>query len=171
MAFLKKEHRLKIGLTTTGTNQVEVLKKALNIVVDGTQLFDIFQVTYNFLDQSLQAIYADLILQKKQIVIKEALANGRVFRNKSYTHYNKMYGVLESFSKKYKVGVDAISLQYCAQTLPKSIILSGASNSIQLQENLKLNTFTLVSNEIEQLNSFKVLPELYWNERKELQWN
>lgn len=171
LAFLKREHNLKIGLTTTGTNQVEVIKKALTVLVDGEQLFDLFQVTYNFLDQSLLAISKELISQNKSIVIKEALANGRVFRNKNYPQYNKMYATLEDLAQKHNVGVDAISLKYCEQTIPKSVILSGASATSQLKENLKINSFSLSSNEIEILNSFKVTPEFYWSERKQLQWN
>jgi aryl-alcohol dehydrogenase-like predicted oxidoreductase len=171
LAFLKREHNLKIGLTTTGTNQVEVIKKALAVLVDGEQIFDLFQVTYNFLDQSVLAISKELISQNKSIVIKEALANGRVFRNKNYPHYNKMYAILENLAQKNKVGVDAISLKYCEQTIPKSVILSGASATSQLKENLKINSFLLSSNEIEILNSFKVTPEFYWSERKQLQWN
>jgi aryl-alcohol dehydrogenase-like predicted oxidoreductase len=171
LAFLKKEYNLKIGLTTTGTNQVEVIKKALDVIVNAEQLFDVFQVTYNFLDQSLQSVYTDLILQNKSIVIKEALANGRIFRNSKYLHYNKMYSFLEILAKKYNVGLDAVSLQYCAQTIPKSIILSGASTTIQLKENLKFSTFTLSNEEIAHLNSFLITTEFYWNERKKLQWN
>ena len=171
LALLKKKYNLKIGLTTTGTNQVEVIKKALNIVVNGDELFDLFQVTYNFLDQSLQEIHEELILRKKLIVIKEALANGRVFRNKKYPHYDNAYRVLENLAKKHTVGIDAISLKYCEQTVLKSTVLSGASDIKQLKENLKLNSFTLSDKEIELLNSFKVSPEFYWKERKELEWN
>ena len=171
LALLKKEYNLKIGLTTTGTNQIEIIKKALDVLVDGEQIFDLFQVTYNFLDQSLLEVSAELIRQNKSIVIKEALANGRVFRNPKYAHYNKMYTTLESLAKKHNVGVDAVSLKYCEQTVSNSIVLSGASNTEQLQENLKLNTFSLSDGEIEVLNSFKVSPEFYWNERKKLQWN
>ncbi|MDA9339942.1 aldo/keto reductase [Polaribacter sp.] len=171
LASLKKEHNLKIGLTTTGTNQAEVIKKALNITADGASLFDSFQVTYNFLDQSLFEISEELIHQNKSIVIKEALANGRVFRNQSYPHYTKMYEVLESISKKHNVGVDAISLKYCEQTIPNSIVLSGASTNLQLKQNLQLNTFSLSNNEIELLNSFKTSKEFYWKERKQLIWN
>lgn len=171
LAFLKKEHNLKIGLTTTGTNQVEVLKKALEVVVKGNQVFDLFQVTYNFLDQSLKEISDELQSQNKSIVIKEALANGRVFRNKNYLHYDKMYATLESLAKKHNVGVDAISLKYCEQTIINSIVLSGASNSEQLEENLKMNTFSLSNDEIDLLSSYKVSTDSYWKERKELQWN
>ncbi|MCL7762473.1 aldo/keto reductase [Polaribacter sp. Z014] len=171
LAYLKKEFNLKIGLTTTGTNQVEVIKKALNVLVDGEQVFDVFQVTYNFLDQSLQKVIAELTRQNKSIVIKEALANGRVFKNESYPNYNKMYATLEGLAKKHQVGVDAISLKYCEQTIPESIVLSGASTTEQLKENLKLNYFTLSADEIEVLNTLKVDPESYWSERKQLTWN
>ena len=171
LAFLKKEHNLKIGLTTTGTNQVEVIKKALTVLIDGEQLFDVFQVTYNFLDQSVLAISDELLRQKKAIVIKEALANGRVFSNENYPQYQKMYALLESIAKKHNVGVDAIALKYCEQTMPKSIVLSGASSSKQLQENIKTTSFLLSNDDVELLKSFKVSPEFYWQERKELQWN
>jgi aryl-alcohol dehydrogenase-like predicted oxidoreductase len=171
LAFLKREHKLKIGLTTTGTNQLEVIKKALEVSINGIQVFDLFQVTYNFLDQSLQEISGELIRQNKQIIIKEALANGRVFRNPIYPHYNDMYRTLERLSKKHSVGVDAISLKYCEQTITNSIVLSGASTSEQLKENLKLHTFTLSNNDIDILNELKVTPNFYWTERKKLAWN
>lgn len=171
LASLKKEHNLKIGLTTTGANQAEVIKKALNITVDGASLFDLFQVTYNFLDQSILKVSEELIQENKSIVIKEALANGRVFRNESYPHYNKMYEVLESISKKHNVGVDAISLKYCKQTIPNSIVLSGASTIRQLQENLKADTFMLSSQDLALLDAFKTPAHYYWSERKKLTWN
>ena len=171
LAFLKKEYNLKIGLTTTGTNQVEVIKKALDIFVDGKQFFAIFQVTYNFLEQSLLEIIDELHQQNKKIVIKEALANGRVFSNKSYTHYQEMYVSLEKLSKKHNVGIDAIALKYCEQTIPKSTVLSGASNANQLKENLKINSFSLSAEDVNLLNSFKTDAEHYWSERKNLEWN
>mgnify|MGYP003664704870 FL=1 len=171
LAFLKKEYNLKIGLTTTGTNQVEVIKKALDVFVDGKQLFDVFQVTYNFLEQSLLEIIDELHQQNKEIVIKEALANGRVFSNKNYVHYQKMYASLEKLSKKHKVGIDAIALKYCEQTIPKSTVLSGASNANQLKENLKINSFSLSADDVNLLNSFKTDAEHYWSERKNLEWN
>lgn len=171
LASLKEEFNLKIGITTTGTNQVEVIKKALTVQVDGVQLFDVFQVTYNYLEQSLLKIYDELILQKKSVVIKEALANGRIFRNEKYPHYNSLYTTLEKLAGKYNVGVDAITLKFAIQTLPESKVLSGASSNKQLLENLKTNSFLLTKDEIEKLKSFKTSSDFHWKERKQLQWN
>lgn len=171
LSYLKKEHHLKIGLTTTGTNQVEVLKKALDVQVGGTQIFDLFQVTYNFLEQSLQEIAAELIQQEKTIVIKEALANGRVFKNENYQQYKLLYKALADLSQKHEVGIDAISLKYCAQRIPESTILSGASTIQQLQENLKASRFMLRTEDLSLLDAFKIPTQHYWSERKKLTWN
>ena len=54
LAKLKTDFGLKIGLTTTGENQEEVLRKALEIKTNDEALFTVFQVTYNVLEQSLR---------------------------------------------------------------------------------------------------------------------
>ncbi|CAH8282187.1 aryl-alcohol dehydrogenase-like predicted oxidoreductase [Mariniflexile fucanivorans] len=171
LAYLKSEFNLKMGISTTGENQVEVIKKALDVVVEGKSLFDTFQSTYNILDQSILSIADTLKQEGKKLILKETLANGRIFRNSNYPKYADFYNVLESLSKKYGVGVDAIALQFCAKTIPESMVLSGASTVTQLQENLKVGLFVLTEDELNQLKSFEVKPTWYWNERKELQWN
>ena len=171
LAYLKSEFNLKMGISTTGENQVEVIKKALDVVVEGKPLFDAFQSTYNILDQSILSIADTLKHEGKKLILKETLANGRIFRNSNYPKYADFYNVLESLSKKYGVGVDAIALQFCTKTIPESMVLSGASTVTQLQENLKEGLFVLTEDELNQLKSFEVKPTWYWNERKELQWN
>ena len=171
LAFLKAEYNTKIGMTTTGVNQVEVIKKALDVHVAGRPLFDAFQITYNVLDQSLERISKELAQQEKQIIIKEALANGRLFRNSNYSHYNKLYNVLDALAINYKTSVDAILLNFCAQTIPESIVLSGASNNEHLKSNEKMNAFKLSHDDLEKLMAFQIKPSQYWKERKQLNWN
>ena len=171
LAFIKQEHLLEIGITVTGANQLAIIKKVLDVTVGGQQLFDSFQVTYNMLDQSLNEISGELVRQEKKIILKEALANGRVFRNKTYKHYNNLYDKLEQLARNYGVGVDAIALQFCGQKNPSGILLSGASNIKQLQENLKFNTFRLSEDELQELAAFKIDPATYWEERTQLKWN
>ena len=171
LAFLKNEHQIEIGITTTGDNQVEVIKKALDVSVDGKQLFDAFQVTYNVLDQSLGTVSNTLFNQDKKVIIKEALANGRLFRNSSYKHYNKLYNSLEQLANEYNVGVDVIALKFCQQSIQESIVLSGASNFEHLKSNLKVNTTTLSEEALNELKNFRIDSTRYWQERKQLVWN
>lgn len=172
LLVLKNEYKIEIGITTTGTNQIDVIKKALDITVNDVQLFDAFQVTYNVLDQSLNAMDAELSSQNKKVIIKEALANGRLFRNDNFTHYNKLYDVLEELSKKHQVGIDAIALKFCQQTINNnSIVLSGASNITHLESNLKTASFELSDKDLQVLKDFQIETTNYWNERKQLNWN
>ncbi|WP_298892789.1 aldo/keto reductase [uncultured Psychroserpens sp.] len=171
LAFLKNEFSIDIAITTSGANQIEVIKKALDVSVANEQLFDAFQVTYNILDQSLYELHSELMGQNKTVIIKEAIANGRLFRNERFQNYNKLYTVLEELSEKYNVGIDAVALKFCQQTIKDSIVLSGASNVTHLESNAKVTSFKLSENDIERLKDFAVNTTNYWNERKQLNWN
>lgn len=168
---LKDLYNFKMGITTTGSNQVEVLKKALDVQVNNAQLFDAFQVSFNILDQSLLEVANDLVANGKRIIVKEALANGRLFRNTNYPVYNKLYNLLDVLARKYEVGIDAIALRFCMDTINPFMVLSGASEKFQIVENLKANQIEIEQEDIDKLKSFKVDPKVYWNERKQLSWN
>ena len=171
LAELKEEHELIIGVTTTGANQLEVLKKAMDINVNGKELFESFQVTYNIFDQSLASIAFKISSQNKFLVIKEGLANGRIFPNEKYPNYHKAYELLNSLAQKYNVGPDAIALRFCIDSIPVYKVLSGAANEQHLAENLKANNFKLEEQDVESLKELAVNPIQYWNERKLLAWN
>ncbi|NNC51270.1 MAG: aldo/keto reductase [Flaviramulus sp.] len=168
---IKKETGLHIGITTSGANQKEVIAKALQVNVNNEELFDSFQVTYNVFEQSTFSILIDVIKQGKDVVIKEALANGRVFQNEKFQHYNETYKILEQLSKKYNVGIDAIALRFVIDSLNPTYVLSGASNTKQLRENIKALTVELSKKEIKSLKSLYSAPDFYWQERSVLNWN
>ena len=168
---LKLEHNLKMGISTSGDNQVDVLKKALEITVNGQELFDAFQVTYNVFDQSLATIANDFKTTDKRLIIKEALANGRIFPNANFSHYKELYHVLNQLANKYNVGVDAIALRFCADTLSPFKVLSGAAIEEHITANSKANDFELTDDEVRLLQDFSVEPKIYWQERKRLNWN
>lgn len=168
---LKETYNIKVGLTVTGSNQAEVLQKGIDVQYNGEQLFEVFQCTYNVLDQSIYDMGYQIISEGKQLVIKEALANGRLFSNADYPGYDNLYKKVEAISRKYAVGIDAINLQFCLAKLKGAIVLSGANNPKYLEQNLKATKFQLNRKEVEQLSQFKISPKIYWEERKRLIWN
>ncbi|MEL6659322.1 MAG: aldo/keto reductase [Bacteroidota bacterium] len=171
LAELRDLHQLKIGLTTSGANHTEVLKYAAEVEVNGALLFEVFQVTYNLFDQSAAAMAYELARQGRRVVVKEALANGRIFANTAYPHYQSAYSILEKLAQKYEVGVDAIALRFCVDSIPVFSVLSGAAQGDHLVANLKANQFELSPAEISELRSLAVDAEAYWSERKQLGWN
>ena len=171
----KKTHDIDIGLTTTGANQLEVMRLARDVEVESEPLFDSFQVTYNIFDQSIAELVrasSNSYRDDRKIIVKEALANGRVFPNvHRYPQYVAHYELLLELSKKYAVGVDAVALRFCMDSINSDIVLSGASNKQQLSENLQAYDFVLTEEEIARIRTLKVVPEGYWSERKMLEWN
>lgn len=160
---IKQETGLLIGLTTSGPQQSIVLEKASKIENNGQVLFDVFQVTYNVFEQSTYHILMELIKQGKKIVIKEGVANGRIF--------NSTPPLLLSLANKYNVGVDAIALRFIFDDVQPFVILSGAFSEKQLTDNLKALDFSLTPSEVQDLKDLKMDSETYWNQRKELNWN
>ena len=170
LSQLKQEHNLKIGLSTSGDNQNEIIQKALSVEVDNNALFDSFQVTFNVFDQSLLKMTSLLKQENKTIIVKEALANGRVFPNINYNHYQNTYELLESLSNKYDTSIDAVALRFCLDAINPFMVLSGASEKDHLASNLQADNFQLTSEEIQQIKTLAIKPISYWKERKKLPW-
>ena len=166
---LKQQYHIKIGLSTTGVEQVEVLKKAFDIEVNQVALFDSFQSTFNLLDQSVSAIQS--ALKERQFIIKEALGNGRLMPKYLSAHYREANDYLKKMKDKYGVGQDAIALGFCMQSFPRSICLSGANNTEQLMANAKACLVEFNQEEMEQLRRFSIPVDRYWSQRKLLPWN
>ena len=168
---LKQQYQLKIGISSSGTEQVKIIETAQNVMFDGADLFDSYQVTFNLFESSSFGILKQLLDNNKTIIIKEALANGRVFKNPSFPEYRPVYEYLERLSEKYSAGIDAIALRFIVDYLEPNIILSGASNCQQLKQNMKALNFELKDYEISKLKSFAIPPQNYWQERSGLKWN
>jgi aryl-alcohol dehydrogenase-like predicted oxidoreductase len=137
----------------------------------GVRYFDTFQLTYNIFDQSISELAEHIHTKNKKLIIKEALANGRIFPNKQYPHYTAHYELLNSLAKKHQTGVDAIALRFCMDSLQPFQVLSGAARTDHIAANLKAQNFQLTEEEIAAFRTLIVEPYTYWTERNALSWN
>lgn len=167
---IKKEYNIIIGLTSTGVNQVEVLKKAVDIEIENEPLFTSFQSTYNIMEQSILQLKEMFLNNSRQLIVKESLANGRLMPNTSFKEHDGLYKHITKLAAKYSVGADAVAIRFCMDSFPDAVTLSGASSAEQLESNLAAKTFKLQKEEIELLSTYKIDPILYWGERKQLSW-
>jgi len=168
---IKESAGLKIGISVSGSNQSEILRAALSVKVNDSPLFDSYQATFNILEQSCFSILQEIIQSNKTIIVKEGLANGRLFENQKLSHYNPLYKLLNDLSKKYGVGPDAIALRFIMDSLQPQLVLSGASNTLQLGQNLKAVTFKLDQNDLAKLYALGIDRDQYWKERSLLLWH
>ena len=155
-----------IGLSVSGPDQDEILREAMAIKVGGEPLFDSVQCTFNVLEQKPGPALKEAADSGMDIIIKEGMANGRVFRNEKLVEH----------AKKLSCEVDQLALAFILSQGFEPRVLSGAVTSQQLSSNLKaLEVVDLLQKQPSLLKDIAkdcVVPsEDYWNERSAMSWN
>jgi aryl-alcohol dehydrogenase-like predicted oxidoreductase len=132
LARLRAEGVL-IGLTTSGPCQAGTLRRALRVTVAGQPLFAAAQVTWNLLEPSVAPAAAEAAAAGWTVLIKEALANGRLAPGGDAAARPARLGALAAARN---VTSDAIALAAALANPWASVVLSGAVTLRQLQANL-----------------------------------
>jgi aryl-alcohol dehydrogenase-like predicted oxidoreductase len=143
-----------IGFTTTGPHQAQTIERALE--VGG---FDSVQSTFNLLERSAAPALAAAHDAGLGVIIKEALANGRLTDRGDVPE-------LTAAARKAGTTTDALALAGVLAQPWVDIALSGASTVAQMNSNLEA-----LKVEPERFEDLVEDPESYWHERSELPWN
>ena len=131
---------IKIGFTTSGPKQRETIEHALE--VGG---FDTVQATWNLLERSAGPALQDAHEAGLGVIVKEALANGRVLEHVP----------------------DTVALAAALAQPWADVVLSGAATVSQLESNLRALDVEYDGSH----DDFVEDPETYWSTRAALPWN
>jgi aryl-alcohol dehydrogenase-like predicted oxidoreductase len=143
-----------IGLTTTGPHQADTIERAIE-----TGAFDSVQSTWNLLERSAGPALAKAHDAGMGVIIKEALANGRL------TDRGDVPELIEA-ARSRGTTPDALALAAVLAQPWVNVALSGAATVDQLRSNL--SAFEVGPPALELAAE---APETYWEERSELPWN
>ena len=160
-----------IGLSLSGPNQGDVLTAAAAIKIDGQYLFDSTQITYNILEQGPAKAIEAAAQRGMGIIIKEALANGRLTPKNEAGAFQNSKDQLQNIAAKYQVTIDAIAMAFILAQPWAHLVLSGAVLKEHLLSNLNVAAINLTEEELNIISQMQVPSELYWSERKGLDWN
>jgi aryl-alcohol dehydrogenase-like predicted oxidoreductase len=69
---------VRVGISTSGPGQADAVRRALEVTVDGEPLFTSFQSTWNVLEPSAGPALAEAAAVGARVIVKEAVANGRL---------------------------------------------------------------------------------------------
>jgi aryl-alcohol dehydrogenase-like predicted oxidoreductase len=150
---------LLIGLTVTGPSQAETIERALE--VGG---FDAVQSTWNLLERSAGPALAQAHAVGVGVIVKEAVANGRL------TTRGEVRELAEA-SRELGSTPDALALAAVLAQPWADVVLSGADTVEQLQSNLAALALELDPRLLERLEAIREEPASYWETRSELPWN
>jgi aryl-alcohol dehydrogenase-like predicted oxidoreductase len=166
-----KSTGVRIGLSLSGPGQAKSLRKAMEIQIDGATLFDTVQATWNLLEQSAGPALLAASRAGLGVIIKEALANGRLTERNTDPEFRPKLDVLKREATKLRTTVDAVALAVCLAQPFADVVLSGAATVAQLQSNLRATALKLSETSLQRLTAFAEPPDTYWATRKRLVWN
>lgn len=173
LAELKASSGLRIGLSVSGENQAEVIRKAVATKVNHSEtcLFDTCQATWNILEPSASSALAEAHSAGLGIIIKEGLANGRLTSRNSSTAFQDNRAILDGFAKQLGCSIDALALSAILAQPWVDTVLSGAASVEHLVSNASAVSLQMTEEVLNELAAIAETPEQYWATRTALSWN
>lgn len=166
-----KADGLRIGLTLSGPTQADVLRRAMDIRVDGVALFDTVQATWNLLEPSVGPALAEAHAEGLGVIVKEALANGRLTDRNHAPGFAEGRQRLSELAARFGVGLDAVALAAGLAKPWVDLVLSGAATTAQLQANLAASKVNWDAGAEAAVEALQEAPDTYWRTRAALAWN
>jgi aryl-alcohol dehydrogenase-like predicted oxidoreductase len=149
---------IRVGLTVTGAEQAATIDRAL-----ATGGFDAVQATWNLYERAAEASLARAHEAGLRVLVKEALANGRLTaRGRDET--------LAATARDLGASEDAIALAAALARPWADVVLSGAATVAQLESNLAALDLTWNEKLEQRLAGLVEDPAAYWAGRAELPW-
>lgn len=166
-----RDDGVSIGLSLSGPGQTETLRRALDVEVAGRPLFDCVQATWNVLEPSAGGVLAEAHQRGLGVIVKEALANGRLTARNHDPAFAPRRQMLEAIAVRFSVTLDAVALAAVLAQPWADVVLSGAARSEHLTSNLAAFRVVLDRPTLAQLATLAEPANDYWQTRARLPWN
>lgn len=165
-----KDRGVAIGLSLSGPKQADTLDRALRVTVNGVPLFDSVQATWNVLEPSAGDLLAAAHEDGRGVIVKEALANGRLTPRNDEDDFDASRRVLHDQAERLDTTVDALALVAAIHQPWADVVLSGAARTDHLQSNVAALDVAFDAEAVDALAPLAEPPEAYWQHRDELAW-
>jgi aryl-alcohol dehydrogenase-like predicted oxidoreductase len=169
LAALRKSG-LAIGLTLSGPRQAETLERAMQVELDGRPVFDCVQATWNLLEVSAGEALQAAHQAGMGVIVKEALANGRLTVKNDDPAFAPRRALLEAAAGELRTSLDALSLAAVLAQPWADVVLSGAATPEQLTSNVSALDIAWQPEIAGLLAPLSQPSQEYWAERSALPW-
>jgi len=153
-----RQSGVALGLTVTGPDQSETIKLALE-----RGGFDAVQATYNLLERSAGPALEDAHAAGMRVMVKEAVANGRLTPRGGCAP-------LEAVAERLSAASDAVAIAAVLSRPWVDVVLSGAATPEQLRSNLGALELPWSAELDDELAGLAEPSERYWSTRSGLSW-
>jgi aryl-alcohol dehydrogenase-like predicted oxidoreductase len=150
---------ITVGASVTGDRQAETIQRALD-----AGIFETVQATWNLIERSAGAALAEAHAAGLGVIVKEALANGRLTARGGEL-------LLADAAEELGTTPDALALAAALAQPWADIVLSGATTGEHLRSNLAALDVDYDEELDRSLARLTEEPDRYWATRATLPWN
>jgi aryl-alcohol dehydrogenase-like predicted oxidoreductase len=161
-----RDSGVRAGLSVSGPRQADTVRRALGAVRGGAPLFSAVQATWNVLERSCEGALAEAHAAGRTVIVKEALANGRLGPRGA----EGRAGPLADVARARGATPDAAAIAAALAQPWADVVLLGAATVEQLDSNVAAQRLALSSAELAALAALRSDPGAYWRERAALPW-
>jgi len=147
-----------LGVTGSGASQPEIIDRAREL-----GCFDAVQATWNLHERSAGPALARAHDAGLEVIVKEALANGRLSPRGAPP-------ALEHVAAELGASADAVALAVVLAQPFADVVLSGAATPEALGSNLAAAGLDLPEDALDELATLEEPADRYWTARGELAW-
>ncbi len=144
----------------------------MEIEYDGRFLFETVQATWNLLETSAEEALAEAAYEGIGVIVKEALANGRLTERNRLDGDQELVEALGDAADALGVGLDAAAIAAALAQPWSHVVLSGAATPAQLKSNLQAVGVAgdWTDRMAKPFENFLEDPKDYWRTRSFLPW-
>lgn len=164
LARLRSDGHL-VGLTVSGPRQADVIRRALEVDVDGVNPFATVQATWNLLETSAGPALEEAHRAGFGVILKEVLANGRLTG-----HASDLPEAVLDLGREHRAGVDRVAIAAALANPWADVVLSGAVTPAQIEGNARALDLHITPLDEASLSRVREPPDRYWAERQRLSW-
>jgi len=164
-------HYRATGLTLSGPTSARVLELARAARVEGERVFDVVQATFNCLEPSLAEPLAAAHAAGLGVIVKEAVANGRLTESNARPEDAGLVRTLRAAAATRGCGMTQLALAFVLAQPWVDVALSGAATVAQLASHTGALDVVLDDGARATLASLAETPARYWATRATLAWS
>jgi aryl-alcohol dehydrogenase-like predicted oxidoreductase len=162
-----RERGVRVGVSTSGPGQADAVRRALAVAVDGEPLFTSFQSTWNVLEPSVGPALAEAAAAGARVIVKEAVANGRLAPGGADSPGARRAAELAS---GLGTTVDALAIAAVLAQPWAWRVLSGAVDPAQVVSNGAAERSAVAADAAGELAGLAEDPQAYWAARSARPW-
>ncbi|MEO8603848.1 MAG: aldo/keto reductase [bacterium] len=166
-----RDDGIRVGLSVSGPNQADTLRRALQIRRGGAPLFTAVQATWNLLERAAAAALGEAHSAGWRVIVKEGLANGRLTGRNTAPSFDRQRQALHDEATRRGCSADALALAAALAQPWADVVLSGAATVAQLTSNLRARAVVWDEAAERALANLIETPDDYWQTRGRLEWN